>query len=115
MITGNFPNLRLRRSRKNEWSRRLIQENSLSVNDLVLPIFLTDGKNKKQKIKTMPGIYKHSIDQLTKLVNSALTNKIPMVALFPSTAQKNKNFIGSEAINEDNLVCKAIQQIKKKI
>ena len=114
MITGNFPNLRLRRSRKNEWSRRLIQENSLSVNDLVLPIFLTDGKNKKQKIKTMPGIYKHSIDQLTKLVNSALTNKIPMVALFPSTAQKNKNYIGSEAINEDNLVCKAIQQIKKK-
>ena len=56
MITGKFPNLRLRRSRKYSWSRRLIQENSLSVNDFILPIFLIDGKNKKQPIKTMPGV-----------------------------------------------------------
>ena len=51
MITGNFPNMRLRRSRKNDWSRRLIEENSLSANDFILPIFLNDGKNKKQLIK----------------------------------------------------------------
>ena len=55
MITGNYPNLRLRRSRKNDWSRRLVQENSLSSSDFILPIFLIDGKNKKQSIKTMPG------------------------------------------------------------
>ena len=56
MITGKFPNLRLRRSRKNNWSRRLIEENNLTSNDFILPIFLIDGKNKKQPIKSMPGV-----------------------------------------------------------
>ena len=64
MITGNYPNLRLRRSRKNDWSRRLIQENSLSANDLILPIFLMDGKNKKQAINLMPDVYKYTIKYL---------------------------------------------------
>ena len=114
MITGKFPNLRLRRSRKYNWSRRLIQENSLSVNDFILPIFLIDGKNKKESIKTMPGINRYTIDKLGKVVSDAIKNKIPMIALFPSTLPKNKNFIGSEALNEDNLVCKAIRYIKKR-
>ena len=114
MITGKFPNLRLRRSRKYSWSRRLIQENSLSVNDFILPIFLIDGKNKKESIKTMPGVYRYTIDKLGKVVSDAIKNKIPMIALFPSTLKQNKNFIGSEALNEDNLVCKAIRFIKKK-
>ena len=64
MITGKFPNLRLRRSRKNDWSRRLIQENTLSTSDLILPIFLIDGKNRKQTIKSMPDVYRYSIDKL---------------------------------------------------
>ena len=114
MITGKFPNLRLRRSRKYSWSRRLIQENSLSVNDFILPIFLIDGKKKKESIKTMPGVYRYTIDKLGKVVSDAIKNKIPMIALFPSTLKQNKNFIGSEALNEDNLVCKAIRFIKKK-
>ena len=114
MITGKFPNLRLRRSRKYSWSRRLVEENSLSSNDLIYPIFIIDGRNKRQPIKSMPGVYKYSIDQLGKVVNDVLKNKIPMVALFPSTSKKNKNNIGSEALNEDNLVCKAIKYIKKK-
>ena len=114
MITGKFPNLRLRRSRKYNWSRRLIQENSLSVNDFIMPIFLIDGKNKKESIKTMPDVYRYTIDKLGKVVSDAIKNKIPMIALFPSTLQKNKNFIGSEALNEDNLVCKAIRFIKKR-
>ena len=114
MITGKFPNLRLRRSRKYSWSRRLIQENSLSANDLILPIFLIEGKNKREKIKSMPGIYRYTIDQLDKVVSSAIKNKIPMVALFPSISKKYKNPLGSEAINEDNLICKAIRSIKKK-
>ena len=114
MITGKFPNLRLRRSRKYSWSRRLVEENSLSSNDLIYPIFIIDGRNKRQPIKSMPGVYKYSIDQLGKVVNDVLKNKIPMIALFPSTSKKNKNNIGSEALNEDNLVCKAIKYIKKK-
>jgi porphobilinogen synthase len=114
MITGNYPNLRLRRSRKNDWSRRLIQENSLSSSDFILPIFLIDGKNKKQSIKTMPDVYRHTIDKLGFIVDKAIKNKIPMVALFPYTNRNLKNKIGTEALNEENLVCKAIQNIKKK-
>ena len=113
MITGNFPNLRLRRSRKYSWSRRLVQENTLSTGDFILPIFLIDGKNIKQHIKTMPGIYRYSIDMLGTIINKAIKNKIPMIALFPSTNEKNKDMIGSESLNEDNLVCKAIRYIKK--
>ena len=114
MITGKFPNLRLRRNRKYGWSRRLIQENSLSANDFILPIFLIDGKKIKQSIKTMPGVYRYSIDMLNGIISNAIKSKIPMVALFPSTSKKNKNIFGSEALNEDNLVCKAIKFIKKR-
>ena len=114
MITGNYPNLRLRRSRKNDWSRRLIQENSLSASDFILPVFLIDGKNTKQSIKTMPDVYRYTIDKLGIIVDKAVKNKIPMVALFPYTKKLRKNAIGTEALNEDNLVCKGILEIKKK-
>ena len=114
MITGNYPNLRLRRSRKNDWSRRLIQENNLSSSDFILPIFLIDGKNTKQSIKTMPDVYRYTIDKLGIIVDRAIKNKIPMVALFPYTNKTKKNDIGTEALNEDNLVCKAIRYIKKR-
>ena len=114
MITGKFPNLRLRRSRKYNWSRRLVQENNLSVNDFVLPVFLSEGKRIKQVIKTMPGVYRYSIDMLGEIVGNAIKYKIPMIALFPSTDIQKKNQFGSEALNEDNLVCKAIRFIKKR-
>ena len=114
MITGNYPNLRLRRSRKNDWSRRLIQENSLSSSDFILPIFLIDGKNKKQSIKPMPDVYRYTIDKLGIIIDRAIKNKIPMVALFPNTNKTKKNDKGSEALNRDNLVCKAINYIKKR-
>ena len=114
MITGNYPNLRLRRSRKNDWSRRLVQENSLSSSDFILPIFLIDGKNTKQSIKTMPDVYRYTIDKLGIIVDRAIKSKIPMVALFPYTNKTKKNEIGTEALNEDNLVCKAIRYIKKR-
>ena len=114
MITGNYPNLRLRRSRKNDWSRRLVQENSLSSSDFILPIFLIDGKNIKQSIKTMPDVYRYTIDKLGIIVDRAIKSKIPMVALFPYTNKTKKNEIGTEALNEDNLVCKAIRYIKKR-
>ena len=114
MITGNYPNLRLRRSRRHDWSRRLIQENSLSTSDFILPIFLIDGKNTKQSIKTMPDVYRYTIDKLGVIIDRAIKNKIPMVALFPYTKKSMKNKIGTEALNEDNLVCRAVRYIKKK-
>ena len=114
MITGKYPGLRLRRSRKNDWSRRLIEENNLTPSDFVLPIFLIDGKNKKQPIKTMPGVYRYTLDKLSQLIDKAIKDKLPMVALFPHTEKKRKNPFGLEALNEDNLVCKAIRLIKKR-
>jgi len=113
IITGKYPNLRLRRNRKSDWSRRLVQENDLSVNDLILPIFLIEGKNKKIAIKSMPGIYRYTINRLRPILDRAIKKKIPMVALFPYTNPKLKDIYGSEALNEDNLVCKAIRYIKK--
>ena len=115
MITGSFPNLRLRRSRKKNWSRRLIAENNLSPSDFILPVFLTDGRNKKQVINSMPGVYRYSLDKLSSVVDRALKLKLPMIALFPYTNKKNKDKFGTEALNEDNLVCKALQLIKKNI
>ena len=114
IITGKYPNLRLRRPRKYDWSRRLVSENSLSANDFVLPIFLTEGKNKKIPIKSMPNVYKYSVNNLGLIVDRALKKKIPMVALFPNTNTKKKNYFGSESLNENNLVCQGIRFIKKK-
>ena len=114
MITGKYPNLRLRRSRKNDWSRRLIEENSLTANDFILPIFLIDGKNKKQTIKSMPDVYRYTLDKISYVIDRAIKIGLPMVALFPSTDKKRKNLLGTEALNEDNLVCKALRIIKKR-
>jgi len=114
IITGKYPNLRLRRNRKNDWTRRLVQENNLSVNDLILPIFVIDGKNKKESIKTMPDIYRYSVDKLPIIIDKAVKSKIPLVAIFPYTNSNLKNNFGYEALNENNLVCRAIRLIKKK-
>ena len=114
MITGKYPSLRLRRNRKYDWTRRLVQENTLSSSDFILPIFLIDGRNKKEKIPSMPDVYRYTIDRISQIIDKAIKNKVPMVALFPKTKQIKKNELGTEALNEDNLVCKAILQIKKK-
>ena len=114
MITGKFPSLRLRRSRMYDWSRRLVEENNLISSDFILPIFLIEGSNKKQPIKSMPGVYRYTIDKLGVIIDRAIKNKLPTVALFPYTEKKKKNYLGTEALNEDNLVCRAIRFIKKR-
>ena len=110
---GSYPATRLRRNRKKDWSRRLVQENTLSANDLIWPIFICEGKNKKEPIETMPNVYRYSIDRIEKLVESAIDKKIPMIALFPNIPVSKKNYKGSEALNKNNLVCKALRLIKK--
>ena len=114
MIIGKYPNLRLRRTRKESWSRRLIQENTLSPNDFILPIFLIEGSNKRQEISSMPGVYRYTINRLSQIVDRAIKKKIPMVALFPKTQNVHKDELGTESLNEKNLVCRAIKEIKKR-
>ena len=105
-IIGAYPNTRMRRNRKKEWSRRLVQESTLSTSDLIWPIFICEGRNVKERINTMTGIYRHSVDRLEKLIESALDKKIPMVALFPYTPSSKKDAKGSEALNKNNIICK---------
>ena len=112
-IAGSYPNTRLRRNRKTDWSRRLVQENSLSVNDLIWPIFIKEGKNIKEPISSMPGVFRYSLDKINNLVERAISRKIPMIALFPNTPIHKKNSRGSEALNKNNLICKALRLIKK--
>ena len=114
IITGKYPNLRMRRSRKANWSRRLISENNLSVNDLVLPIFVIEGKNKKIPINSMPGVFRYSVDRLKQIVDKAISLKIPMIAIFPYVNRSLKNNLGSESLNKNNLVCKATSFIKER-
>ena len=113
-IVGKFPNTRLRRVRNTAWIRRLVSENDLSINDLILPIFVRDGKKKVESIKSMPGVYRYSVDKLNLIMSKAKKHKIPMVALFPYTPKNKKNKNGSEALNENNLICRSIRFIKKK-
>jgi porphobilinogen synthase len=114
MIIGKYPSLRLRRSRRESWSRRLIQENTLSPNDFILPIFLIKGSNKRQEISSMPGVYRYTINRLSQIVDKAIKLGIPMIALFPKTQNSKKDELGTESLNENNLVCKAIQEVKKR-
>ncbi len=113
-ILGKYPNTRLRRVRNSKWIRKLISENQLSANDLILPIFVRDGKNKVEKIASMPGVFRYSVDKLDTVINSAVKYKIPMIALFPYTPKQKKDFNGNEALNENNLVCKSLRYIKKR-
>ena len=113
-ILGKFPSTRLRRVRNSDWIRRLVSESNLSTNDLILPIFLKEGKNKVEKVKSMPGIYRYTVDKLPYILDKAKKFKIPMVALFPQTPDKKKDNNGTEALNENNLICRGIRLIKKR-
>tara|TARA_X000001036_G_scaffold6054_1_gene5467 strand:+ start:5485 stop:6483 length:999 start_codon:yes stop_codon:yes gene_type:complete len=113
-IAGKFPSIRLRRIRNSSWIRRLISENNLSINDLILPIFVREGKNKVESIKSMPGVYRYSVDKLSIIMNKAKKYKIPMVALFPYTEKNKKDKLGNEALNPENLICRSLSYIKKK-
>ena len=113
-ILGKYPSTRLRRIRNSSWLRKLVSDNELNTSDLILPIFIRDGKNIIEEIKSMPGVYRYTVDKLNVILNKAEQNKILLVALFPNTPLKKKDKLGSEALNENNLVCKALRFIKKK-
>ena len=108
-----FPSTRLRRNRKSEWSRRLINDTYLDKSDFILPIFVCEGKNIKQEIKSMPGIFRYSVDRLDEIISRASQNEIPAIALFPLIESSKKNNKGSEALNKNNVICNAISKVKK--
>ena len=110
---GTYPNLRMRRNRKGDWIRRLVSEHNLSANDLILPLFVKDGVKKKEKIESMPNIFRYSVDELARIVEKACKLKIPLIALFPYMEIKKKDSLGKEALNKNNLICKALRYLKK--
>lgn len=103
---------RMRRNRRTDWSRRLVREHTLTVDDLIWPIFLVDGENVTQAVPSMPGVERLSVDRAVAAVERAAALRIPAIALFPYTDPDLRDPTGSEAINPDNLVCTATRAIK---
>ncbi len=109
---GVFPQTRMRRNRRWDWSRRMVRENTLSPDDFIWPVFVCDGKDRTEDIPTMPGVIRYSPDRLPAAVAAAKALGIPSVALFPATPAELKTPDGREAWNPNNLVCQAIRAIK---
>ena len=110
--TGQYPETRMRRLRAAPWSRRLVAESRLGPQDLVYPMFVIDGEGTSEDVGSMPGVQRHSIDRLVDAAKEAADLGIPMVAIFPNIDQSQKNAEGSEALNPDNLVCRAAAALK---
>jgi porphobilinogen synthase len=106
---------RPRRNRKADWTRRLVAENVLTVDDLIWPLFLVDGAKTRAAVPSMPGVERLSVDEAVRDAERAATLGIPCIALFPYTDPKRRDEDGSEALNPDNLVCRAIRAIKKEV
>ena len=109
---GVFPQTRMRRNRRWDWSRRMVRENILSPDDFIWPVFVCDGVDRTEEIPTMPGVIRYSPDRLPAAVGEAKALGIPSVALFPAPPAALKTPDGKEAWNPDNLVCQAIRAIK---
>ncbi|WP_439375618.1 porphobilinogen synthase [Bradyrhizobium sp. DASA03120] len=105
--------VRPRRNRKAEWARRMVRENVLTTDDLIWPLFLIDGNNKREQVASMPGVDRLSVDQAVREAERAMELTIPCIALFPYTDPSLRDEEGSEATNPDNLVCQAVRAIKK--
>ncbi len=111
-ITGHR---RLRRNRKAAWSRRMVQENQLSVDDLIWPVFIIEGENRCEEIAAMPGISRYSVDLVLKEAEKAAKLGIPAIAPFPNVSLSKRDQTGSEILNPDNLICQFIRAIKKEV
>ncbi|MEM7696592.1 MAG: porphobilinogen synthase [Pseudomonadota bacterium] len=104
---------RMRRNRRTVWSRRLVRENTLTVDDLIWPIFLTEGVGVREPVPSMPGIVRHSVDEAGAAAAEAADLGIPLIAIFPYSGPDKRDEMGSEASNPDNLVCRATMEISK--
>jgi porphobilinogen synthase len=118
--TGQAPvpldlTIRMRRNRRADWARRMVREHVLTTDDLIWPIFVMDGDKARQPVASMPGVERLSVDEIARAAVRAAELKIPCIALFPYTNPSLRDETGSEALNPDNLVCRAIRAIKKEV
>lgn len=111
--SGQYPQTRLRRLRRYDWSRRLVAEHRLTADDLILPLFVQEGEGRRDPIPSMPGVDRLSIDRLVQKVGEAVEWGLPAVALFPATDPANKSPDALEAVNPKNLVCRAVEALKR--
>ena len=113
MTVGRFPNTRMRRNHHDSWTRRLVAENKLSVDDLIWPIFIIEGTNTTTEVASMPGVVRVTLDRVAAHVAPAAKLGIPAIALFPATPTGKKNAEGTEATNPNNLICSAARILKQ--
>jgi len=111
-LTGGFPAVRMRRNRRTDWSRRLVRETTLTVDDLIWPMFVIEGDNQSVDVATMPGVSRLSVDNIVARAEEALKLGIPAIALFPYTDPGLRDDQASEALNPDNLVCRATRAVR---
>jgi porphobilinogen synthase len=115
MTNARFPTTRMRRNRRTPWSRRLVAENTLTASDFIWPVFVVEGAKTRQAVPSMPNVERLSVDLTVKAAEEAAKLGIPVVALFPYTDAALRSENGDEALNPDNLVCKAVRAIKKNV
>jgi porphobilinogen synthase len=115
MPAPGYPATRLRRLRQSEWSRRLVREHVLDIADLICPVFVVEGTRRREPVASMPGIARHSVDGAVAMAVEAARLGIPVVALFPYTDPALRTLDGREALNPDNLVCRAVRAIKRDV
>jgi porphobilinogen synthase len=113
--SSSFPTTRLRRNRKSAWARALVSENTLSVADLIWPLFVVDGVGVEEKISSMPGVSRWSVDLVVERAREAFNLGIPMIALFPYTDPVLRTADANEAFNSNNLICQAVRAIKSAV
>ena len=112
IVPGSFPTTRLRRNRRDDWNRRLVAESRLGPEDLILPVFVVEGENKREPVASMPGVDRLSCDVLSDAVGEASDLRIPAIAIFPEVDPALKTPDAAEAVNPENLVCRAIRAVK---
>ena len=112
---GSYPQTRMRRLRRHDWTRRLVAENTLSPSDLIWPVFVIEGEKAREPIASMPGVERLSIDLMTAAAKEAAALGIPAIALFPCIDPARKTEDGREAVNPDNLICRAVRALKKEV
>jgi porphobilinogen synthase len=112
---STYPAIRMRRLRRHDWSRRLVAETTLSPADFIWPVFVIEGENKREAVASMPGVERLSVDLVVKAAREACALGIPVIALFPQTPAALKSENGREALNKDNLVCRAVRAIKAEV
>ncbi|HEY4125088.1 MAG TPA: porphobilinogen synthase, partial [Rhizomicrobium sp.] len=115
IMEPSFPAIRMRRLRRHDWSRRLVAENTLSAADFIWPIFVVDGENRREPVPSMPGVERLSADVAVNAAEQAAKLGIPVIALFPYTDPTLKTPDGREALNPNNIVCRAVRAIRKAV